>query len=121
MRGHRPLSEPHHRLLIIRPPGATVSDSATYHVSAQRLDFSCRQMEMQIGHDFVDANDVALLLGLRHRNSVSTYLRRYSDFPAPIIDRGPRRARIWRRGDIIAWMAAHPRRPRSGFSENDRT
>lgn len=76
---------------------------------------------MQTGHDFVDANDVALLLGLRHRNSVSTYLRRYSDFPPPIIDRGPRRARIWHRGDIIAWMADHPRRPRSSPSANDQT
>ena len=76
---------------------------------------------MRTGHDFVDANDVASLLGLRHRNSVSTYLRRYSDFPPPVIDRGPRRARIWRRGDIIAWMADHPRRPRSDSDADDRT
>ena len=41
--------------------------------------------------DLVDAQAVAVLLGLRHPNSVHTYLHRYPDMPRPVIDLGPGR------------------------------
>jgi predicted DNA-binding transcriptional regulator AlpA len=54
--------------------------------------------------DLIDAMEVARILGLRHRNSVSTYLRRYSDMPKPVIDLGPQRPRLWVRKEIVAWQ-----------------
>jgi hypothetical protein len=53
--------------------------------------------------ELIDAVQAAQILGLRQRNSVSTYLHRYADFPPPMVDRGPRKARLWRRRDIISW------------------
>ncbi len=47
------------------------------------------------------------MLGLKHSNSVSTYLKRYPDFPAPVYGPGPGRARLWQRDDIARW---HQRR-----------
>ncbi len=58
--------------------------------------------------DLVDATEVAGLLGLRHRNSVSTYMKRYQDFPRPVVDRGPRRGRFWVRAEVLHWAARHP-------------
>jgi glutathione-regulated potassium-efflux system ancillary protein KefG len=55
--------------------------------------------------DLVDSQDVAEILGLSHRNSVTTYLKRYSDFPTPAVDRGKGRARLWLRSEIEAWSA----------------
>jgi glutathione-regulated potassium-efflux system ancillary protein KefG len=57
--------------------------------------------------ELVDATEVAQLLGLRHRNSVSTYMKRYEDFPRPLIERGERRGRFWARADILRWAAEH--------------
>ena len=62
--------------------------------------------------ELVDAAQVAEMLGLRQRNSVSTYLRRYPGFPRPVVDRGPRRARLWRRADIIRWRTGWKGRSR---------
>lgn len=53
--------------------------------------------------DLVDANEVAEILGLSHRNSVSTYLRRYADFPRPIVERSEGRTRLWLRQEVVAW------------------
>lgn len=53
--------------------------------------------------DLIDAKEVAALLGLGHPNSTSTYLHRYSDMPRPVVDRGPKRARLWLRPEIEAW------------------
>jgi predicted DNA-binding transcriptional regulator AlpA len=58
--------------------------------------------------DLVDATEVASLLGLRHRNSVSTYMKRYQDFPLPVVDRGPRRGRFWVRAEVLRWATRHP-------------
>lgn len=58
--------------------------------------------------DLVDAAEVAELLGLRHRNSVSTYMRRYQDFPRPLVERGARRGRFWSRADVLLWAARRP-------------
>jgi glutathione-regulated potassium-efflux system ancillary protein KefG len=53
--------------------------------------------------DLIDATGVARILGLSHRNTVSSYLKRYSDMPRPVIDLGPRQPRLWLRQDIEAW------------------
>ncbi len=56
--------------------------------------------------DLVDAHDVAELLGLAHATSVHLYQRRYPQMPRPVLDRGGRRARLWLRTEITAWMKA---------------
>ncbi|WP_426571317.1 hypothetical protein [Aquihabitans sp. McL0605] len=53
--------------------------------------------------DLVDSQEVADILGLSHRNSVSTYLHRYTDFPAPVVERGGGRTRLWLRQAITEW------------------
>jgi glutathione-regulated potassium-efflux system ancillary protein KefG len=53
--------------------------------------------------DLIDAQEVAHLLGLSHRNTVSTYQRRYADMPRPVVDLGPGRPRLWIRRDVEAW------------------
>ncbi|MDQ3765855.1 MAG: hypothetical protein M3346_00700 [Actinomycetota bacterium] len=53
--------------------------------------------------DLIDSQIVADLLGLSHRNSVTTYLRRYPDMPRPVIELGEGRVRLWLRSDIMAW------------------
>lgn len=54
-------------------------------------------------NDLVDAQGVADLLGLSHPNSVITYQRRYEDMPAPVVDLGPRRVKLWSRQQILFW------------------
>jgi glutathione-regulated potassium-efflux system ancillary protein KefG len=61
--------------------------------------------------DLVDAQGVADLLGLRHPNSVHTYLRRYADMPRPVLDLGPGRPRLWLRPEVERWLLG--RRDRS--------
>ena len=58
--------------------------------------------------ELIDATEVAELLGLRHRNSVSTYMKRYDDFPPPAVERGARRGRYWVRSEVLRWSAEHP-------------
>ena len=53
--------------------------------------------------ELVDATEAAALLGLRHRTSVATYAHRYLDFPLPVVDRGPRRAKYWSKPDLERW------------------
>jgi predicted DNA-binding transcriptional regulator AlpA len=53
--------------------------------------------------DLIDAQDVADVLGLTHRNTVSEYLRRYDDMPRPVIDLGRGRPRLWLRPEIEEW------------------
>src|SRR5579875_381249 len=54
--------------------------------------------------DLIDAVEVARLLGLSHRNTVSQYLIKYPDMPRPIIDLGPSRPRLWLRPDVESWI-----------------
>jgi AcrR family transcriptional regulator len=51
----------------------------------------------------IDAGEVAAILGLAHRNSVSTYRSRYLDFPAGRPAPGGGRSRLWTREEILAW------------------
>jgi len=53
--------------------------------------------------DLIDVNGVAAILGLSHRNSVTTYLRRYPDMPRPIVDTPTSRIRLWLRSEVEAW------------------
>jgi hypothetical protein len=53
--------------------------------------------------DLVDAADVAAILGLAQSNTVHTYARRYAEMPAPVLDRGPNRSKLWLRTEILAW------------------
>lgn len=67
--------------------------------------------------DLIDAHDVAKVLGLSHRNTVSQYQRRYPDMPRPVLDLGPGRPSLWLRPQIERWhagqVAAGKTRPRA--------
>ena len=54
--------------------------------------------------DLIDVGEVAALLGLAHKNSVTTYLRRYEDFPAPVLEFAEGKCRAWVRQDIEFWI-----------------
>ncbi len=58
--------------------------------------------------DLIDSTQVAEVLGLTHRHSVSTYRRRYADFPRPAVTRGSGRTNLWLRADIEAWRSPSP-------------
>lgn len=53
--------------------------------------------------DLIGAAEVQAILGLSHPSSVTTYLRRYSDFPSPVVDLSGSRVRLWKRQDIVGW------------------
>lgn len=55
--------------------------------------------------DLIDAKDVAGILGLTHRNTVSQYLHRYPDMPRPVLDLGRGRPSLWLRPEIERWHA----------------
>jgi glutathione-regulated potassium-efflux system ancillary protein KefG len=59
--------------------------------------------------DLIDSQIVAEILGLAHRNSVTTYLRRYPAMPRPVVELGEGRVRLWLRQEIEGW--ARSRRP----------
>jgi glutathione-regulated potassium-efflux system ancillary protein KefG len=51
----------------------------------------------------VDAQGVADILGLSHRNTVSSYQKRYPDMPRPVVTLGKGRTLLWLRSDIVDW------------------
>jgi hypothetical protein len=53
--------------------------------------------------DLLDAQGVADILRLAHRNTVSQYQRRYEDMPRPVVDLGDRRVKLWLRPEIERW------------------
>jgi glutathione-regulated potassium-efflux system ancillary protein KefG len=55
--------------------------------------------------DLIDAREVARILGLSQRNTVSQYQRRYPDMPRPVLDLGPGRPSLWLRPAIERWHA----------------
>jgi predicted DNA-binding transcriptional regulator AlpA len=57
--------------------------------------------------DLLDAHEVAHLLGLARREAVSTYRRRYRDFPEPTIEKS--RCVLWLRADVEAWARGRGR------------
>jgi len=54
--------------------------------------------------DLMSAAEVAVVLGLSNYRSVHVYRSRYSDFPAPVVDKG--RCLLWLRADVEAWARA---------------
>ncbi len=64
--------------------------------------------------DLIDANAVAELLGLAHRNTVSVYQHRHEDMPRPVLDLGNGRVKLWLRPEIQRWAADQANRPRRG-------
>ncbi|HEX6238921.1 MAG TPA: hypothetical protein VFZ68_17100, partial [Acidimicrobiales bacterium] len=54
--------------------------------------------------DLVGAAEVAAILRLSHPSSVTTYLKRYRDFPRPVVDLRGSRIRLWLRQDIVRWQ-----------------
>jgi predicted DNA-binding transcriptional regulator AlpA len=59
--------------------------------------------------DITDAGGVAEMIGLAHRQSVRVYLRRYADFPAPVLELSGGRCLMWLRSDIEKWMRSRTR------------
>jgi hypothetical protein len=55
--------------------------------------------------DLTDAQGVADILKLSHRNSVSLYQRRYWDMPRPVVDLGAGRVKLWLRHEVERWAA----------------
>jgi len=55
--------------------------------------------------DLLDAQGVADILGLSHRNTVFQYQRKYDDMPQPVIDLGEGRVKLWLRPQIERWAA----------------
>lgn len=53
--------------------------------------------------DLIDVGEVAELLGLAQKNSVTTYMRRYDDFPKPAIEFADGKCRAWLREDVELW------------------
>ena len=56
--------------------------------------------------DLIDVGEVAELLGLAHKNSVTTYMRRYDDFPKPAIEFADGKCRAWVREDVVCWRVS---------------
>ena len=54
--------------------------------------------------DLIDAHEVADILGLSHRNSVSLYQRRYRGMPGPVVERSEGRTKLWLRSEIEGWQ-----------------
>ncbi len=54
--------------------------------------------------NLVSAAEVAEILGLSHHNSVTTYYKRYDNFPAPVVNKSNGRIRLWDKKDIQAWQ-----------------
>lgn len=61
--------------------------------------------------DLIDAQGIAELLGLAHRNTVSTYQKRYPDMPRPVVSLGAGRPRLWLRSAIVRWATEAGRLP----------
>jgi predicted DNA-binding transcriptional regulator AlpA len=53
--------------------------------------------------DLIDAVEVARLAGFKSSTAVSVYLSR-GVLPAPAVDRGANRVRLWLRQDIERWI-----------------
>lgn len=54
--------------------------------------------------DLIDSTEVAAILGLSTFRAVSTYRRRYPDFPAPLVSKG--NCILWDRTEVERWQSA---------------
>jgi predicted DNA-binding transcriptional regulator AlpA len=55
--------------------------------------------------ELIDTQDVAKILRLAHRNTVSEYQAKYADMPRPVIDLGGGRSKLWVRQEVERWAA----------------
>ncbi len=60
--------------------------------------------------DLIDTQEVATLLGLAHRNTVSEYQARYEDMPRPVVNRRGGRLKLWLRPELERWADRHRKR-----------
>lgn len=60
--------------------------------------------------ELIDAQEVATILGLAHRNTVSEYLARYPEMPRPLVVRRGGRFKLWLRPEIERWATHHRER-----------
>lgn len=98
----------------LRQLGITSRRGRTVPILAPVLSTSldCTAMGPKVDADeLVGAADVAAILRLSHPSSVTTYLRRYPDFPKPVVDMSTSRVRLWRRRDIERWQRTRTIRP----------
>ena len=75
------------------------------NVNVYRLKTMGRKVDLD---DLIDVGEVAELLGLAHKNSVTTYMRRYDDFPKPAIEFADGKCRAWVLGDVQSWKDDRP-------------
>lgn len=71
-------------------------------------DYICRIVTVSprvATEDLLDAQGVADVLGLSHRNTVFQYQGKYEDMPHPVIDLGQGRVKLWLRPQIERWAA----------------
>lgn len=54
----------------------------------------------------IDSGEVAEIIGLSSSTAVSTYRRRYADFPRPVLEKGSGKCVLWLRQEIEAWARA---------------
>jgi predicted DNA-binding transcriptional regulator AlpA len=73
-----------------------------HHALSKFLD--CRVVEELNPNDLIGAAEVQAILRLSHPSSVTTYYRRYADFPRPAVDLSSSRIRLWKRQDIEEWQ-----------------
>jgi predicted DNA-binding transcriptional regulator AlpA len=63
--------------------------------------------------DLIDTKEVARILGLAHRNTVSEYQARYDGMPRPVIDLGGGRSKLWLRPEVERWAKEQAARGRT--------
>ena len=63
--------------------------------------------------DLIDTKEVARILGLAHRNTVSEYQAHYADMPRPVVDLGGGRSKLWLRPEVERWAAKQAARGRT--------
>jgi predicted DNA-binding transcriptional regulator AlpA len=57
--------------------------------------------------ELIDTQEVAKILGLAHRNTVSEYQARYPDMPRPVVVRRVGRLKLWLRPEVERWATSH--------------
>ena len=72
---------------------------------------SVRRVAKKVDPDeLIGPGEVAELLGLSHTSAVSTYAKRYDDFPDPLVNLPRSRIRLWLRPEIEDWDARRSKR-----------
>jgi glutathione-regulated potassium-efflux system ancillary protein KefG len=66
-----------------------------------------------VTEDLLDAQGVADVLCLSHRNTVFQYQRKYEDMPRPVVDLGEGRVKLWLRPQIEQWATRRAARGRT--------